>query len=333
MHSNSTSLSLNDTFGPWNVHPAPFVAVSVRWPSLATLLRHMNTRPSNIGRRLTVSLGFMRSYVHRRRFEAQVQTSPIFGGLQRHGAEAFTPLFRAFLDKRFGMRERFAVYGQSVSGAADLLSDDSAQAIGRGERLPVVRVGDLVVELGINEMSMEEGLWALTLRDAGGHRLSNVSFSFLPGGRLLIGAVQGPKMNDSAALEGIRAATHALQGLRPPHFVMAVLKCLAREGGLQLLGIDPAVKARLRRLPWSKAYHFDYRGFWQEQGGTPLDSSYWQLGTSTEVRAPEDVPSKKRAMYRRRGELIAALAQQVRPFLAADAAAAAAPAVSARVQA
>ena len=289
----------------------------VHWPSLKGLLRHMRTKPTNIGRFTLITAAFLRSYSHRQRFEAQVSASLVFSALQRRGAEAYTPLFRALLDKRFSMAERFDVYLHSVERAESLLSPGAALTLHSGERITLVSVDGFSVDFGCNEYSMEEGLWGMTLRSPAGHRLSTVSFSFLQGNRMLIGSVQGPKMSDEAALADIRTATHTLHGLRPPHFLMAVLKCFAAQGGQQLLGIDPGVKARLRRWPWSKPYHFDYRAFWTEQGGEPVDGHYWRLSLANEVRPLEEVPSKKRAMYRRRGELLQSLPLRMQPHLAA----------------
>lgn len=266
----------------------------------------MRTRPANVGRLVSVSSAYLRGWALRDRFERRLQTGRLFLAVQRRGAEAFTPLFRELVDRRFTLRDRFEIYAHDVRCAEAAFSAATAQALQQGRRVPVLVHEAFHIDLGVNEYSLEEGLWSLTLRSAAGRRLSSVSFSFLHDRRILIGSVQGPKMSDEEALAEIRQATHAFHGLRPPHLVLALLKTLARLCRQQLLGVDPRVKARLRRKLWRDgSYHFDYRAFWAEQGGVAGDSGYWLLPTEMALRPLSEVPSKKRAMYRRRGELLA----------------------------
>lgn len=287
----------------------------VCWPSLRGLLRHMRTRPTNLGRVVTVGALYLRARGWRQSFEQRVDASVLFGALQRRGTEAFAPLYRALLDRRFGLRTRFEVYAHDVRTAETWWGPTVTQVLSQGLREPLLVLEGFQLDLGVNEYSMEEGLWSLTLRSAAGRRLSSASFSFLPGNRILVGSVQGPKMDDQAALAEIREATHTFHGLRPPHLVLALLKVLACHCRHRLLGIDPQVKARLRRLPWSRPYHFDYRTFWQEQGGTLAEDGYWQLPTLMPSRPLAEVPARKRAMYRRRAALLAALPAALRDRL------------------
>jgi uncharacterized protein VirK/YbjX len=160
-------------------------------------------------------------------------------------------------------------------------------------------------------VSFHEGLWQLGLVDAAGERTYSLGFGFLRDGTLLVGNVQGPSLGtDGLAL--IRRATAAAEGLRPPYLLLHVLRHLARRWGVaDLRGIDPEhhVKGRwnLRRT----RLQFDYRAFWQESGATQRPDGHWQLPLVLAMRGPEDVPSKRRAMYRRRQSLLAQVESQV----------------------
>jgi len=287
------------------------------WPSLSALLRHMRTSPVNLGRRFAIGWAHVRA---RRLWPAlawQLRESPLLEVVLQRGTEAFTPLVRELADRRLSLAERFEVYVLSVQAVEQLLCAAAQDELRQGRRVVLLSQDGFQIDLGANEYSMEEGLWSVTLRGAQGVRLSTASLSFLPGNRLLVGCVQGPKMSDALALGEIRRATHAFHGLRPPHLVLAVLKALARWGGQQLLGVDLRVKARVRRHTLRKGYHFDYRTFWGELGGTLSENDHWELPLDgSEQRQLSEVPAKKRSMYRRRNEWLANLSLQLQPHFA-----------------
>lgn len=290
---------------------------ALAWPSLSALLRHMRTSPVNLGRSLTMAVSHVRARRLWSGLTGQLRESPLLEAVLQRGTEAFTPLVRELADRRLSLAERFEVYALSVQTADRLLSVTAQDELRQGRRVVLLAQDGFQIDLGVNEYSMEEGLWSVTLRGAEGVRLSTASLSFLPGDRLLVGCVQGPKMSDALALGEIRRATHAFHGLRPPHLVLAVLKALARCGGQQLLGVDLRVKARLRRHKLRQGYHFDYRTFWGELGGTLNGDGHWVLPLDdSEQRQLSEVPAKKRSMYRRRNEWLANLAPRLRPHLA-----------------
>lgn len=51
----------------------------------------------------------------------------------------------------------------------------------------------------------------------------------------------------------------------------------------------------------------DYDFFWEEAGGTPLDERFYRLPLAYEKKAMDEIKSNKRAMYRRRFEMLDAL--------------------------
>lgn len=287
------------------------------WPALAELLRHMRTGPVNLGRRLAIGWAHVRA---RRLWPVlawRLRESPLLEVLLQRGTEAFTPLVRELADRRLSLAERFEVYALSVRVVEQLLCAAAQGELRQGRRVVLLSQDGFQIDFGVNEYSMEEGLWSVTLRGAEGVRLSSASLSCLPGNRLLVGCVQGPKLSDALALGEIRRATHAFHGLRPPHLVLAVLKALARCGAQQLLGVDLRVKARLRRRALRQGYRFDYRTFWGELGGTLNGDGHWALPLDgSEQRQLSEVPAKKRSMYRRRNEWLANLPLQLQSHLA-----------------
>lgn len=280
--------------------------VPIRWPSLRELLHFFDTRPSNLGRRLALHCVMLRARRHRALLERGLAPTPLGERLLGQGPAGFAPLYKAFIDKRLGLRARFEQYHHNLVAAGRLFGALACAGIAAGQRVVLLRCGDFSVELGHNENCLQEGLWSLSLRDAQGLLLSHLSFSLLNGARLLVGSVQGPKLRDEQALAGIRHATHRCHGLRPPYLLLIVLKQPAARWGLSLQGVEPAHKARKRRFTVRRdCLFFDYRGFWAANGGVLGRDGRWHLALAIELRDPADAPAKKRAMYKRRAELVA----------------------------
>ena len=132
---------------------------------------------------------------------------------------------------------------------------------------------------------------------------------------VLIGAIQGPK--GANAMDLVRAATKALHGIRPHFFLIEVVRALCRKSGTQrLLGTD----CRFRLKPsgfWKRqrGVRFDYRGFWVDIGGHLSDGQQWLIPLTGVCKPLEQVESKKRAMYRRRYELLDCLERDIRLVL------------------
>ena len=52
------------------------------------------------------------------------------------------------------------------------------------------------------------------------------------------------------------------------------------------------------------ANHADYDAVWVERGGRRVDASHFELPLAVSLRSLDEVPSKKRAQYRRRNEML-----------------------------
>ncbi|MEJ5990298.1 DUF535 family protein [Ramlibacter sp. PS3R-8] len=155
-----------------------------------------------------------------------------------------------------------------------------------------------------------EGLLTLSLF-SGDHRAYSLAFSlFRDGDRvgIFIGGLQG--RSTEGALQRYKDMTKSFHGLRPRDLLLDCLRMLA-----------PALKAqrilavsddhRYTRHPYfggrSRSDHADYDEAWTDRGGTRVDASHFELPMASTTRALEDVPSRKRALYRRRSEMLESL--------------------------
>jgi len=130
---------------------------------------------------------------------------------------------------------------------------------------------------------------------------------------VLIGGLQGPRKHISN--EVIREATKAAHGLFPKRLVMEVVCTLAQRCAAEkIIAVgDTTHVFRSLRYRHSKSDYFfaSYSEFWTSLGGEARKDALYQLPLSLPRKALEEIASKKRAEYRRRYELLDALAQQV----------------------
>jgi uncharacterized protein len=121
----------------------------------------------------------------------------------------------------------------------------------------------------------------------------------------LIGGLQGPA---AMGREQVREATRACHGLRPKAAVLEAICALCRIAGVdELHGV--AKKTHVSSAT-SVQLRADYDGFWQEIGGIEVDGRYL-LPLQLHHRDVSEVPSNRRAEFRRRQALIADLLAQI----------------------
>jgi uncharacterized protein VirK/YbjX len=147
-------------------------------------------------------------------------------------------------------------------------------------------------------------------------RLFSIAFSIgTDGGQTVVrvGALQGVRDND--ILDLYRDLTKEMHGLRPRDLMVESLRMVCSALGItKILAIaDCNRQHRNAYFGQAKAENLegDYDAVWTEQGGIRSDSGFFELSSEVEFRDMEDIPSKKRSMYRRRYEFLTALAAQI----------------------
>lgn len=135
-----------------------------------------------------------------------------------------------------------------------------------------------------------------------------------PNRRLVIGAFQG--WSNAAAKEIYVQLTHALHGLRPRDFLLDLLKMVAESiGCIQIWGVADANHRATHALVRTEK-HVSYDEVWREHGGQLNGQGFYVMPAELRLREIGQVPSKKRAQYRRRYELLEELRQQIRRVFA-----------------
>lgn len=166
----------------------------------------------------------------------------------------------------------------------------------------------------------KEGELSLQLRDPEARTLVTLTFSLgldRQGASLIIGGLQGPRRRDGDA-DTLRAVTKAFSGLFPKRVAMEALAALARA--LKIERIEAVGKAQHIYSSWRCRRHFeaDYDGFWASLGGEASPGGY-RLPVTFARKDMLAIPSRKRAEYQRRYQLLDAVGAGVARMLGRDA--------------
>jgi uncharacterized protein VirK/YbjX len=153
---------------------------------------------------------------------------------------------------------------------------------------------------------MQDGLSVLSLMD-GDTRIFQITFTLAEHGHGLeayIGGIQGRV----GELDLYRDLTKACHGLRPRDLTIEVFRLFCVELGVR----------RIRAIAESATYHSDpyfgahpyqtarmnYDEIWVDRGATRVDEAWFHLPLESQHRDAEDIPARKRALYRRRYEML-----------------------------
>jgi uncharacterized protein VirK/YbjX len=145
-------------------------------------------------------------------------------------------------------------------------------------------------------------------------RLFSLAFTFavVDGQRVAyVGALQGLSSPD--ALEIYRSLTHRMHGLRPRDLLVTVFRMLCLALGFRRIlavGDDARVSSN-RYFASSSQVLSSYDVAWLESGGVATGHGFFELGAALTPRSAEDIPARKRALYRRRHAMIADLSAQI----------------------
>jgi len=131
---------------------------------------------------------------------------------------------------------------------------------------------------------------------------------------IFVGALQGS--NSANAQEVYREITHALHGMRPRDFLMTALKLLCGELGISRIWAISSEK-RQHNSPYFGGGHREhvlvsYNEVWLEHGGTALDNGFYAIPATVKLKDMSEIPTRKRATYRRRYLILERLAQDIK---------------------
>lgn len=246
-----------------------------------------------------------------------------------HGA-----MYWPYINRTWTMSRRLAVIDQHyrMLGAAAAIIAKATQEEVELARLEEAYPG-LRLVLDKASWFLREGEIVINLF-VGDRRLYSIAFTLgLEAGKplLFVGALQGSNAED--ALGAYRDITHALHGMRPRDFLMVALKLLCAELEIQRIwavcGEDRQHNSAYFGGSHTDKVLADYDTVWIEHGGALLDNGFFEIPAMYKHKDMSEIPSRKRATYRRRYQMLDDLAQGLKAVCARHAARPAMPDVSA----
>ena len=166
------------------------------------------------------------------------------------------------------------------------------------------------VSLGLFEQDALIGAVTFVLGDAGEFAAALARGE----SKLMIGGIQGCQSDDGQDV--FRRATKAMHGLRPFSLLLHAVRAVAQGlGATRLIAVADAGHA-LRYKRGKGRIRLSYDAIWLDHGASAVDASVFDLGIATASKDLADVPSQKRAQYRRRYALMDSVDAEIRAVLA-----------------
>lgn len=225
-------------------------------------------------------------------------------------------IYWPYINHAWPMQKRLAVIDQHyrlLQGPAAIIATATLADVALAT--PHAEYAGLKLVLEKAPWFLREGEIVLSLFVAE-ERLYSVAFTLgLEDGQTTayIGALQGRNLPN--AMEVYRDITHALHGMRPRDFLLYTHRLLCNAIGTHRLW---AVCSEYRQ---HNGQYFggshqdkvaaDYDEVWLEQGGTPLGNGFFELPITPRQKDMGEIPSRKRATYRRRYAMLDQLAGDI----------------------
>ena len=234
---------------------------------------------------------------------------------------------RAFFYHRSTFDERVQLIEEHMTFLQSTLKDDALIGLYSDETLRLWQM-ELDAEFGEMELVLraepgqrKEGLAALMLRLPDGEAIYQIIF-WIARDRsgdwaMRIGAMQGPNMD--GAKDIIKRITKKCHAYRTKNLILYAAQSVARTLGLKkIYAVTNEGYYANNHVRSDRKLKTSFSDFWQEAGGRHTDDPRFDRLPLVEKRKTvEEIPSHKRAAYRRRFAMLDRLDEEVRNNLAA----------------
>ena len=148
----------------------------------------------------------------------------------------------------------------------------------------------------------KEGLLSVMMDVDGEHLYQIIFWIEQRGGQptLVIGAMQGP--NTENAQDFVREMTKRAHRFRTKNLILYITQAVARALGIKrMLAVSNAGYYANNHVRLDRKLKTDFGAFWEEVGGWETDDHrFYELPLVYPRKTMEEVPTRKRAVYRRR---------------------------------
>ncbi len=207
----------------------------------------------------------------------------------------------------------------------------TVQAIGGAIEFPLEKVKDLFelhdggdryrITLDHPRWLLKEGLMTLSLwHDI--DRIFCMSFCLSSeGGKraAYIGGIQGRR--EPEMLDRYRLFTRFAAGMRPRDYLVEVFKMFCRlldVAGIKAVTTENHYLSRWNSSQKDSPFRLRYDEIWRERGGVDGGEGFYSLPVEAGRRSDDEIPAKKRAMYRQRYAFLDSIEVQMKNALQSD---------------
>ena len=132
---------------------------------------------------------------------------------------------------------------------------------------------------------------------------------------LWIGAIQGPNMEN--AKDVVKKMTKACHGYRTKNLILYMLQAVARNLGLKkIYAVSNYGYYANNHVRADRKLKTNFGDFWLEAGGREMDDArFYELPLVEPRKTMEEVPTRKRAVYRRRFAFLDEVDNEIEKFV------------------
>ena len=215
---------------------------------------------------------------------------------------------RAFFYNKSTFEERVALVEAHIGFLRDVLTEDVLLDLYRHKSVPLwygtaCMEKELAAFLLFEPGQRKEGLLSVMLRLEEGALYQIVFWlNKAPNGEMAmwIGAMQGPNMEN--AKEVVKQVTKACHAYRTKNLILYMAQAVARSLGLKhIYAVSNEGYYANNHIRCDRKLKTDFGAFWEEVGGHVTDDArFYELPLVEARKTMEEVPTRKRAVYRRR---------------------------------
>lgn len=274
--------------------------------------------PEKTRRKLKQLRDYLRYYIRKTLNDKQIKQfinylteRPQWAVLFQQNPYRFNTILAKYCDNRFNRQQRLEAIINNFNIAEQTINASHWQTLMNTQSVMIVPLTEeFSLHLNINNIDPFEGFFAIHIQNQQGEHFYDASFSFAKDNQLLITSIQGP--NGEHAQEQVKKLTKALHGIRPMYLLVMAFKLFSLNWKMTLIGIPHNAQAKYR---WNDSSYllFNYDSFWQENKAK-YNNNYWLLPLEIERKALDEIPSKKRSMYRKRYEMLDKMEQAISQY-------------------
>jgi len=257
----------------------------------------------------------LRSFIHRGKLNAlqrHFTSTPLLTELQKLYPFFYEQPTRAFFYNKSTFDERLAIVQNHVDFLVETLRPEVIKDLYRYKNLPIwdgqeIDGQQFRAYLYYEDGQRKEGLLSVVLR-LDDRALYQIIFWIAPdknGNKAMwIGAMQGPNMED--AKEVVKKITNKCHRYRTKNLILYIAQAVARNLGLEkIYAVTNYGYYANNHVRADRKLKTSFSDFWAEAGGHSTEDKRFDELPLTETRKTmEEVPTRKRAVYRRRFELL-----------------------------